>query len=109
MERSALATPPFGPVGLDFCSLGRIGQRLFIVPQRGIGAGSVRVQDVVGGVKLDSLRELLAVAVVSETMAAKGVFAGNSHGLGELLLRKELVAFRLERVGHFVYACGNAY
>ena len=64
---------------------------------------------MVGGVKLDSLRELLAVTRVSETMAAEGVFAGNSHGLGELLLREELVTLRLERVGHVVYMCGNVY
>ena len=59
VKRGSFPTPALGPVRLELCGFVRIFQRLFVIFQRGIRAGPVRVEDMVGGFDLNGFAELL--------------------------------------------------
>lgn len=67
--------------------------------QRGIGAGTIGVQDVVGGFELDGFCEFLTCLSLAGCICLARLV--DEHGLCELLLSKQLVAFLLEGFGHY--------
>jgi hypothetical protein len=52
-----------GPVWLDLDSLFGVGERLFVFLLGGVDGGAVGVEDVVVGVELDCLSELLTALI----------------------------------------------
>ena len=78
VERGALARVPLHPVRLDRHGLLGVGQRGVVVVQRGVRRGPVAVEDVVGGVHSDGIREVLhRVGVVAR--AERGVAQSLFH------------------------------
>jgi len=65
MHSSSLASPTLRPVRLDLCNFLGIFKGLLVVLFRGIGGGTVGVEDVVGGLDGDGLGELVAGVYVS--------------------------------------------
>lgn len=60
MKSSAFAAPALGPVGFDVGGLVGVVQSVVPLALRGVGGGTVGVEDVVFGLDLDGLGEIVA-------------------------------------------------
>ncbi len=65
MQRRALSCPALGPVGLDLGDLVGILQCMVKIFEGRIGAGAVRVQDMIGWLELNGLRKLVSISILA--------------------------------------------
>lgn len=61
VQSGSLAAPSLGPVRLDLRGLGGVLEGVLVVLLGGVGRRAVRVQDVVRGLELDGLGEVLTI------------------------------------------------
>jgi hypothetical protein len=83
-EGSGLATVTLGPVSLKLDGLFAILERLFVVLLGGVAGGAVREEDVVCGVELDSLCEVVdggRVVLGEESLVSLGFVFFSLFGL----------------------------